>query len=232
MNKSNYLDISLLKNQNLLAVKLSEYLSLDELENIDLSNVLVANSKRDISKPNNIIYTIEFESKTVQILDIFLLDVYPIVRFIDIRILQGDYFQMDFKIKYSKKIIMYLNIVLAKAKNYIRYKFTHENSLIKSSIIENYSTILAESISMNGLEELRFVSEYIASDENIFTNPSYKFNFSIEKITFKLSAMNNILKCEFIKNDKSNIIYFVKDKIGLSQLGLIVEKAIKIKSKK
>lgn len=232
MNKYNYLDISLLKNQNFLAVKLSEYLSLNELENINLSNVIVANSKRDISKPNNIIYDLELESKSVQILDIFLLDIYPIVRFIDIRILQGDYFQMDFKLKYSKKIILYLNIVLAKAKNYIRYKFTHENSLIKGSIIGNYSSILADSLSMNGLEELRFVSEYITTDENVFADPSYKFNFSIEKINFKLSAISNILKCEFIKDNKSNIIYFVRDKIGLSQLGLIVEKAIKIKSKK
>ena len=93
MNKltNNYLDISLMKNQNAIAAKLAFSFSVEELESIDISAISFIESKRDISKPVNVIYSRKFdevEDRSFEILDIFLLNTYPIVRYINIFLLQ------------------------------------------------------------------------------------------------------------------------------------------------
>lgn len=233
MDKQNYLDISLLKNQNMIAVKLAENYSVEELEQINFSSIVLFESKRDISKPINIIYESEFaENRKIQLLDIFLLDAYPIIRFINLRILQSDYFQMDFKCKFNKKILNYLDIIVAKAVNFLKYKSKYDAKLIKNNIINNFASILANSMSLGGLEEIRFISEYVNADESILTQENFVFDFSIENVKFHVTANDSLIRFSFIANDKEEYIRVNRNKIGVSSISLIIEKAIKIKCKK
>lgn len=232
MDKQPYLDISLMKNQNFIALKLADMFSLEELEILEFENINIAPSKRDISEPINTVYEVYFEgNRVVQVLDIFLLNVYPIVRFVNLRLIDNGAFQMDFKCKHSKKVCGYLAIILAKAINYSKYKSKTDIQYIKNNIITNFSTLLANSMSLGGLEELRFISEYINNEDKVLTDSHFEFKFKIENVDFKMTCTPYLIKYQFTKDGKTEYIYLQKNKIGIASCSLIIEKALQTKLK-
>ena len=238
MNKltNNYLDISLMKNQNAIAAKLAFSFSVEELESIDISAISFIESKRDISKPVNVIYSRKFdeiEDRSFEILDIFLLNTYPIVRYINIRFTRGGYFQMDYKCKYTKKISTYLKYILARAINFRNYRSEHDFFIVKGNIYTNFARLVANTVSLNGLEELRFVCDYLSSKSPILTDKGYYYTCQIEGINFSINTTDCLLKIGFVdKENKFHYIYLYRTRIGLSSMSLIVEKAIKLKCQK
>lgn len=238
MNKSSsYLDISLMKNQNMIAAKLAFSFSIDELEKIDISAISFVGSRRDISKQTNVVYSTQFhrdgEVHTFEILDIFLLNEYPISRYINIRFTRGGYFQMDYKCRYTKKVTIYLKYILAKAINFAKYRSEHDFFIIKGNIYNNFAKLLSNAISLDGLEELRFVTEYISNEEDILAKENFTHEFSIEGVLFCITTTNCLIKIWFkVENQREHSIYLYKTKIGLSSISLIVEKAIKFKLNK
>lgn len=232
MNNQTYLDLSLLKNQNTIATKLAFSFTIEELEQISIKNISFASSKRDISQPINSVYVKKFEDdKTFEILDILVINVYPPIRFINIRFIKGEYFQMDFKCKYSKKISSYLNFVIANAINFLKYRSEHDYFLIKGHIYDNFSKMLSKQISLGGLEELRFICSYFNTNTEILTSDNYSFNFTIEDVKFDLSTTPDLIRIGFEGKKKSDYIFLYRNKIGISSINLIVEKTIKIKCK-
>lgn len=232
MEKS-YLDMSLLKNQNCIAVKLSHFFTVEELEQIDFTGVDIAKSKRNLSKTTTIAYEKEFkESHTsIALIDTLLIDVYPVSRYLDLRIIKDNNFQMDFRCQYSKKINSYLNIIISKAINFSKYRNKQDIVFIKGHILDNFAAAITKVLTLNGLKEIRFVSEYINSDNSIFAEKDYKFEFIVEENTFCISANQDLIKFMFSSGTESDYIYFIKNKIGIASISLIIEKAIKAKQK-
>lgn len=232
MEKS-YLDMSLLKNQNCIAVKLSHFFTVEELEQIDFTGVDIAKSKRNLSKAITIAHEKEFkESHTsIALIDTLLIDVYPASRYLDLRIIKDNNFQMDFRCQYSKKITSYLNIIISKAINFSKYRNKQDVVFIKGHILDNFAAAITKVLTLNGLKEIRFVSEYINSDNSIFAEKDYKFEFIVEEITFCISANQDLIKFMFSTGTESDYIYFIKNKIGITSISLIIEKAIKAKQK-
>lgn len=231
MNNKKYLDISLLKNQNIIALKFSELFSVEELETFDFNNSEIS-SKRDVSQPVKVVFTKEFDDRSVQVIDTMLLDIFPSVRYIDIRFAQGDYFQLDFRCKYSKKIINHLMIIIARAINFSMHKSKQDKFIVKGNIINNFSKQLAKEVkSLDTLRELKFISEYISNNNSILIDNNFKFNFEVDGIKFKVITDANTIRFEFNKEDSIHYIYFVKNKIGVSSISLIIEKAFRIRSK-
>ena len=238
MNKltNNYLDISLMKNQNVIAAKLAFSFSVEELESIDISAISFIESKRDISNPVNVIYSRKFdeiEDRSFEILDIFLLNTYPIVRYINIRFTRGGYFQMDYKCRYTKKISTYLKYVIARAINFRNYRSEHDFFIVKGNIYNNFAKLVSDTISLNGLEELRFVCDYLSTKSPILTDKNFSYKCQIEGFDFSIDTTDCLLKIGFVdKMGKFHYIYLYRTRIGLSSVNLIVEKAIKLSCQK
>lgn len=228
MNKHQYVDMSLLKNQNQLSHHLAKIFSLEELEDINIDNIRLYSSIRDISEVVNSIYKKEFKSGfTFELQDIFILNRYPVIRYVSIKISKMDYYNIEIKCKNSKKLISYISIAIARAIDYLKYKDKDDDKIIKEHIIDNFAQLLSEKCTVESLEELIFVNEYIINSEECF-NSDYKFNFKLDGIDFFFYSSNHLIKFGF----ENTFIYFPKNKIGLNQSRIIVMKALKFKKTK
>ena len=85
MSNNNLIDLSLVKNQNELAIKIADFFTKDEFRIIDLSQ-LHRSGNRNINEIEYIYYYNRFdENKELKIIDMLLLDIYPATRYIIIR---------------------------------------------------------------------------------------------------------------------------------------------------
>lgn len=225
MNKKNYLDISLLKNQNMVAVRFAELFSPEELETFDFYNEEL--NKRDISKPIHTIFSKTFEDRSIEITDTILLQLYPVERLFSIKFSKGNYFQMEIKFNHTRKFMDYMEIIIAKAINFAKYKNKHDDFIVKKNIINNFAKLLCKETNLEILKELKYVSDYLSNCDDIITDSNFKLDFSIENIKFLISVTNNLIKFSFKKNEEYHYITFIKNKIGVSSITLVIEKATK-----
>lgn len=229
---SEFVDISLVKSQNQIAVQAATYLSIKELESIDLSKVLYSN-KRDISDNCNRLYYIEFDSGiSLQLLDIITIDKYPVTRFTCIRICNGNFCQVDVKCKHSKKNISYFKLIISKALNFAQYKSSNDAIIVKKNIINNFSKQISSLISKDVLERIKFLLTVISTDNSILYNDNYQYSFTISNIKVLVNPYSsNIIKFTILDLE-SNIekyIFLNRDEIGLSNIHLILQKALSYK---
>ena len=148
-NDNDYIDISLARNRSNIAIIIASILSLEELEYfITIEDDIAINNKRDLSIPaENIIY-FTINGKIIKLLDIVSIDKYPTIRFIDFRILIGNAMQLDFKIKHNKNIRYYINSLIIEAINFGKYKNKYDKKISKANIINNFSKLLANNVSL------------------------------------------------------------------------------------
>ena len=68
-------------------------------------------------------------------------------------------------------------------------------------------------------------------DKDIGEKDSNEFNFSTNNIYFKVITDFNLIKFEFKSGEESDYIYLSKNKVGISNIALIINRAIKNKSR-
>jgi hypothetical protein len=225
-----FLDLSLIKNQNTLAIKIANFFDKEELDLIDLTKV--NNENRDIDSIQYIYYNKEFKNKkSIKIIDTMILDIFPACRYITIRLSNGDIEQFDYKCKYSKNIIKILNSLFAKVYNYKYWSGEFDKNIIRSHIVNNYSKKLSSDVDKETLEEARFVITYLINDGSIKNNNNFSYDFSINKKDFHIES-NEYGQVQFSyrnnENEKFNRIYFDKTDTGISNINLIIEQALNL----
>lgn len=231
MNKSDeLLDLSLIKTQNKIALLLKEFLSIEELEDVIESKILM-DYKRDVNEIKYIVYSNVFEKSNtkVELLDIMILDSVPAKRFMDYRVSKGNQYQIDIKYHYSKKQFFYWYNIIAKAINYIKYKSPTDININNKNIINNFSNILSKYIKdKESIEEARLLMEYINGDENILDlDKPFMYNFTISNIKYQITTNEyGLIKFSFIVDEKINSIYFSRNKIGISNVCLVLTKVL------
>lgn len=224
---SKYIDLSLTKNQNSVALLMSKIFNIKELEELfQLKNNIFYNSKkRDISKSFNIILTKEFSGdKNIKLIDVFLLDTYPVARYINFNITNRSHYNIDLNFKYTKNIRQYIIITLSKAINLCLYESSNIIKYNKNNIVNNFSKQLSLDISKKGLQELGFIIEF--NKDKIINLNNDSFNFNIENINFSIISEAEIIKFQYTKNDVDKYIFLLKDKINISHISIIIQKSI------
>lgn len=234
MSNNDFIDLSLMKNQNKLAVKISNFFTAEELLYINLSNLEKAN--RDINEIDYLYYHKKFDgtNNEIKLIDTLILDTYPALRYVTIRLYVKEFEQTDFRCKYNKNILKQLNLVFAKACNYKHWKSVEDNSIIRNHILTNFSKKITEYIDEEILEETKFVINYLISDGSIKNNNNFYYDFSINKIDFHVESNSlGIVKFGF-KREKDfyyNIIQFQKTDTGISYIIFVLQQAEKLLKK-
>ena len=225
---SKYFDLSLIKNQNELAVKISNFFTKEELDNINLTDVHKKN--RDLNKMQYIYYEKDFENdKSVKIIDTLILDIFPACRYVTIRLSIGEREITEYKCKFNKNIVKQLYSLFSKIYNF-KYWSTIEdqNIIIKSHIIDNFIKRLSFDIDKETLQEARFVITYIIDDGSI-KKDNFNYDFSIDGNDFNIFSNEFQVSFSYKKsNGKFNKIYFDKTDTGISNINFIINQAINI----
>ena len=223
-----YLDLSLIKNQNDLAVKIANFFDKDELNLIDLSKLEKTN--RDVNEIQFIYYNKSFENgKSIKIIDTLILDSYPAARYVTIRLSFGDIEQLDYKCKYSKNIIIYLNQLFARVYNYKFWKRKDDDHIIKPHIMKEYSNKMRADLSSEELEEIRFVYTCLIDDGDIKNHSEFNYDFSIGNYDFNILS-NSVGIIQFSYRGKKDIywnkIMFQKTDTGVANINLLIQQAL------
>ena len=228
MSNNNLIDLSLVKNQNELAIKIADFFTKDEFRIIDLSQ-LHRSGNRNINEIEYMYYYKRFdENKELKIIDMLLLDIYPATRYIIIRLIDGPE-QIDFKCRYTKNMVKLLNAVFVRAYNYKCWKSDEDDKIIKSKIMKNYTDKLKSDLNKEEIEEVKFVLSYLTDQGKIKNNNDFNYDFCIGKFEFNLES-NSAGLIKFSYREKKTIyynsIYFIKTNTGLSNINLIIEQAL------
>lgn len=223
-----YLDLSLIKNQNELAVKIANFFDKDELNLIDLSKLEKTN--RDVNEIQFIYYNKSFENgKSIKIIDTLILDSYPAARYVTIRLSFGDIEQLDYKCKYSKNIIVLLNQLFARVYNYKFWKRKDDDHIIKPHIMKEYSNKMRADLSSEELEEIRFVYTCLIDDGDIKNHNEFNYDFSIGNYDFNILS-NYVGIIQFSYKGKKDIywnkIMFLKTDTGVANINLLIQQAL------
>lgn len=227
MSTIDFIDLSLVKNQNKLAKKIANFFTKDELNYIDLSKL--EPDDRDLGDIQYIYYSKTFENKkSLKIIDTLILDRYPAIRYVTIRLSIGDEEQLDYKCKYTKNIINILNVLFARIYNY-KFWGNDEDHIIKSRIMAEYANKLRSKLTNEDLEEVKFVLTYLINDGSIKRDNEFNYNFGIGPHQFNVSSNSvGILIFSFKEKDEINWnkIYFAKSNTGVSNIQFVVQKAL------
>ena len=228
MSETNLIDLSLIKNQNELAIKISDFFTKDEFRIIDLTK-LHKNKNRSVDEIEYIYYDKPLsESKRLKIIDMLLLDVYPVSRYIVIRLIDGPE-TIDFRCRYSKNMIRLLNALFIRAYNYKCWKSENDDKIIKSKIMKNYSNKLKSDLTLEELEEVKFVINYLVDEGKIKNSDDFNYDFSIGNFEFNIESNDaGLIRFSYkVKKDLCyNSIYFTKTDTGLANINLIIEQAL------
>lgn len=223
-----YLDLSLIKNQNELAVKIANFFDKDELNLIDLSKLEKTN--RDVNEIQFIYYNKSFENgKSIKIIDTLILDSYPAARYVTVRLEIGEMVQLDYKCKYCKNIINQLNVLFGKVYNYKYWKSEKDDHIVRSHIIYNYSKNMKRDLTEEELEEVKFIIVYLVNDGSIKNDNNFDYDFSIGNFNFNIKS-NPVGIVRFSYKNKKDIkwnkIYVNKNDVGIASIELIIQQAL------
>lgn len=226
-----FINLGLVKYQNRIAAIAGYNLTKEELEEIDLSNINYP-TKRNISKPVEVLYKITFDSNIkLEILDIIQSNQYTVNRFTCIRVFKDDNaIQLDIKCKYNKKNIHYLNIILAKAINFAQYKNIGDIKISQSVIINNFAKRVLSIISKEVASEINFLLNILLSNDEFIKNDDFDYSYGIGDISMELCIKNkNIIKFSVHNSakNKTEYMYFCLNKVGISNILLVADKIIK-----
>jgi hypothetical protein len=219
-----YINISSNRVQNIIAYQLSKIFDLDELKLINISDIKYP-PKREIKDTHNVFLSLQFESgNKFELVDVLLMNVYPPIRYLDIRIYRGKKVQIDLKCKYNDSILKYVDIILAKSINFSMY-FKSDVEITTSTILSNYSKELETYNSKDNLKELKFIIAY--EKDNIIEKQYYYNEFKIGETNFIISSISNLIfKFEFKKDNISRFIFLQKNKTGIHYLNSCIINAI------
>lgn len=227
--KSNYIDLSLIGNQNNVAVLFSEILTLSLLESIDL-NIIKCNirnslllEKSDSNSKLSVINKIDKdENNHLQHYFVIVLD-------------RANIFHVELNCVYRRKNIIYLNIITSKALNHYNWGDKYTRQMQNNYIMDNYAKNVYNLFTKDDINELYTTITIISSNKAILSENKYSFKYIISDTNNTLLSIvsfdSGLLKFSIFQNDIKYYIYFTKNKIGLNYLCLEIERIIyKIKS--
>ena len=213
-----FMNLGLVKYQNRIAIIAGSHLTEEELEKIDLSKV-VYSVKRNISIPAEKIYSIAFDSGIkIEILDIVHSNQYIMDRFTCIRTFNTEgSIQLDIKCKHNKNNIQYLEMVLAKAINFIKYRNQNEYRINHSNLINNFTNKLLSIINNESAMEINFLLNILLTNEEFINNNNFEYSYGIGDINMKIFVKNKNIIVFIVTNsakNKTEYMYFPFNKIG------------------
>ena len=95
--------------------------------------------------------------------------------------------------------------------------------------MNNYANNLRSKLSEEELEEIKFILTYLINDGSIKNDNEFNYNFGIGKYEF-ITTSNSVGTITFSYKEKDavrwNRIFFAKTDTGLSNIGLIIQKAL------
>ena len=222
-----YIDISVLKGQQIVINKFAEFYLIEELEQIKFDNIEITDSEQDI----NIIYDKLFDTdKRLQILDIILEN----SRYIDIRMCKGKSIQTDIKCAYNDQIVNNMHIILAYTIDFIKYKDPYDTMLNMHNIANNYAIRLMhlDKQWIKHLDELKFITDYVSTNEEILTNDSIYKRLPVGNCIYELKIINKKIfrLCAYnLDTNLKEYLLLKRDKVGLSTICLIFDKIVQLK---
>lgn len=223
--ESNCIDLSLVKNQNYVAVIFAELLSLSILESVDLNTIYY--------DPRNSIILEKYDSET-KLLIINKFD-NNLKRYLFIFIDKSDSFHSEIKCVCRKKNRTFIDIIVYKAINYLLWGNKYTRQIRNNHIMDNYAKKVYNIFDKGDTKELYNIINIISNDRTILSENKYKFEYNINDTNKLLVSIisfdSGLLKFSIIQNDKEYYIYFTRNRIGLTYLCLEIERILyKIKS--
>jgi len=225
MNK--YIDISVLKGQQIVINKFAEFYLIEELEQIKFDNIVIPDSEKETTT----IYDKFFETDhRLQILDIILQD----TRYIDIRMSRGKSIQTDIKCTYNDQIVNNLFIIQAYSINFIKYKDPYDDIMNNHNIVNNFALKL---IHLNKdtykyIDHMKFITDYVSTNEDILTDDKIYKRLPVGNCVYELKIINKKIfrLCAYnLDTDQKEYILLKRDKVGLSTICLVFDRIVQLK---
>jgi hypothetical protein len=224
---NDYIDISVLKGQQIVINKFAEFYLIEELEQIKFDNIVIPDSEKETTT----IYEKSFETDhKLQILDIILAD----TRYIDIRMSKDKSIQTDIKCTYNDQIVNNLFIIQAYSINFIKYRDPYDTMLNMHNIANNYAIKLMhlDRQWIKHLDELKFITDYVSTNEEILTNDAIYKRLPVGNCVYELKILNKKIfrLCAYnLDTNLKEYLLLKRDKVGLSTICLIFDKIVQLK---
>ena len=232
---NNRIDLSLLGNQNKIAVSLSSFFTYDELEMISLDDLKCPYDQVADHPCGCMEYSKSFDDgKEFQLHCIIDVEKIPHIHFISIRIKNTNLYQSDFKCNPNPNNTEYLAYILKRAINYQKFKNPDDMFYNKHSIIRNFSNKMIQDIG-NNLDYYRNIKEkFMGIEENydrlhMNLKNDIIVDYSTGPITVQASTVNrNLFKFSYTNtsNNKSDYCYLHRGHMGLNMLILAIDRSI------
>lgn len=222
-----YIDISVLKGQQIVINKFAEFYLIEELEQIKFDNIVIPDSEKETTT----IYEKSFETDhKLQILDIILAD----TRYIDIRMSKNKSIQTDIKCTYNDQVVNNLFIIQAYSINFMKYKDPYDTMLNMHNIANNYAIKLMhlDRQWIKHLDELKFITDYVSTNEEILTNDAIYKRLPVGNCIYELKILNKKIfrLCAYnLDTNLKEYLLLKRDKVGLSTICLIFDKIVQLK---
>lgn len=220
-SSTNYMDLSLVKNQNCVAILFSEILSLSLLESIDLNQTEFNNKQYTIleKSDNNCKLTIENR--------IYKETNKPIRKYFVILLDRSTIFHVELKCICRKRNFIYLNIITAKALNHLNWGDKYVRQIRDKFIMDAFAIEISNLFSKSQLEQFTDFITILSNDECILSNDEFSSEFNTDNIILSVTSFKSeLLKFSIFYRDKLYYIFFNRNKIGLSYICLEIEKAL------
>lgn len=223
--ESNCIDLSLVKNQNYVAVIFAELLSLSLLESINLDT-----TEYD---PRNSTVLEKYDSET-KLLIVNKFD-NNLKRYLFIFIDKSDSFHTEIKCVCRKKNMMFIDMIVYKAIDHLLWGNKYTRQIRNNYMMDNYAKNVYDLFTKDDIKELYKTINIISNDKTILLENKYNFKYTINDTNNTLVSIisfnSGLLKFSIFQNDNEYYIYFTRNRIGLTYLCLEIERIIyKIKS--
>ena len=232
--QDDYLHISLQKNQNEIAVHFANFFKIHELESMDLREITYP-EKSDIEKSFTVFYDKIFPNsdRRIQLIDIILVKNGSADRYMDIRMFRGKAIQMDIKCKYDEEMMNHLLIIWAKAINFEKYKDAYDKNINQNHVLNNFAIrIVALDNSMHSVDDSKYIINYVTTNKEVLINDNFDKQFIVNNCIYAMQVYSKeILRISVSNAITKNIeyMYIRRDNIGLSNITIILEKALRYK---
>lgn len=227
-----YIDISVLKGQQIVINKFAEFYLIEELEQIDFNTIEFPVSSAIADNDIITLYDKVFPETghRLQILNIILKDTSS---YIDIRMTKGKSVQTDIKCTYNDQVLNNLFIILATTINFVRYKDPYDTTVNIHNIVNNFAIKLLHlnKSSNKHLDDLKFITDYVSTNEDILTNDNIYKRMPVGNCVYELKIINKkIFRLYTINLDtnQSEYLYLKRDKVGLSTICLVFDRIVQL----
>lgn len=221
-----YMDLSMPKTQNIIAMILYEYFTPEELETFDFS---ILSDPNKIKKPHPINLFKEFKHSSFYMVNKFDDAPFPGKHYLYIEVHKYDNLKTNICCTDNMYNFKYLSIIFAEAANFSRYRNMNDATYNRRSIINNMTDKLTNyGIYVTDLEYIKNKIECKLYMTNRYLDKDLSFNCTLEDCSMNLiSKYDDILLIEFKIDGRDPLkLYVDQTELGINEILLIIDKAI------